>query len=124
MLNYYDVLILQTITTPNFIKDDVGVVLDSIHVDHELVFDEYNYIVCTFQMPRGRDDMQVNVAGLRRNIKNLAHNYSDAQVCIGTNIIMLILTKLRGISSSKFRVRLPGADVQTEIIEKNHSKEL
>lgn len=27
-----------------------------------------------------RDDMQVNVAGLRRNIKNLAHNYSDAQV--------------------------------------------
>lgn len=24
--------------------------------------------------------MQVNVAGLRRNIKNLAHNYSDAQV--------------------------------------------
>lgn len=34
----------------------------------------------TFQMPRGKDDMQVNVAGLRRNIKNLAHNYSDAQV--------------------------------------------
>ncbi|KAJ8727827.1 hypothetical protein PYW08_016212 [Mythimna loreyi] len=32
------------------------------------------------QMPRGRDEMQVNVAGLRRNIKNLAHNYSDAQV--------------------------------------------
>ncbi|XP_028161432.1 epsin-2 isoform X2 [Ostrinia furnacalis] len=31
-------------------------------------------------MPRGRDEMQVNVAGLRRNIKNLAHNYSDAQV--------------------------------------------
>jgi len=27
-----------------------------------------------------KDDMQVNVAGLRRNIKNLAHNYSDAQV--------------------------------------------
>lgn len=26
-----------------------------------------------------RDDMQVNVAGLRRNLKNLAHNYSDAQ---------------------------------------------
>ncbi|VVD01288.1 unnamed protein product [Leptidea sinapis] len=24
--------------------------------------------------------MQANVAGLRRNIKNLAHNYSDAQV--------------------------------------------
>lgn len=36
------------------------------------------------QMPRGRDDMQVNVAGLRRNIKNLAHNYSDAQVTIMT----------------------------------------
>lgn len=33
-----------------------------------------------FQMRRQRDDMQVNVAGLRRNIKNLAHNYSDAQV--------------------------------------------
>ncbi|KOB75199.1 Epsin-2 [Operophtera brumata] len=32
------------------------------------------------KMPRGKDDMQVNVAGLRRNIKNLAHNYSDAQV--------------------------------------------
>ncbi|OWR52372.1 putative liquid facet [Danaus plexippus plexippus] len=31
-------------------------------------------------MPRSRDEMQVNVAGLRRNIKNLAHNYSDAQV--------------------------------------------
>ncbi|XP_053607817.1 epsin-2 isoform X2 [Plodia interpunctella] len=31
-------------------------------------------------MPRGRDEMQVNVSGLRRNIKNLAHNYSDAQV--------------------------------------------
>ncbi|CAH0719683.1 unnamed protein product, partial [Brenthis ino] len=31
-------------------------------------------------MPRARDEMQVNVAGLRRNIKNLAHNYSDAQV--------------------------------------------
>ncbi|KAF4532420.1 hypothetical protein B566_EDAN003873 [Ephemera danica] len=25
-------------------------------------------------------DMQVNVAGLRRNLKNLAHNYSDAQI--------------------------------------------
>ncbi|CAG9092945.1 unnamed protein product [Plutella xylostella] len=32
------------------------------------------------KMPRNRDDMQVNVAGIRRNIKNLAHNYSDAQV--------------------------------------------
>uniref|UniRef100_A0A8D8PSM2 Epsin-2 n=1 Tax=Cacopsylla melanoneura TaxID=428564 RepID=A0A8D8PSM2_9HEMI len=31
-------------------------------------------------MPRQREDIQVNVAGLRRNIKNLAHNYSDAQV--------------------------------------------
>ncbi|XP_069691001.1 epsin-2 isoform X3 [Periplaneta americana] len=31
-------------------------------------------------MRRQREDMQVNVAGLRRNIKNLAHNYSDAQV--------------------------------------------
>ncbi len=29
---------------------------------------------------RQKDDMQVNVAGFRRNIKNLAHNYSDAQV--------------------------------------------
>ncbi|KAF6199881.1 hypothetical protein GE061_006179 [Apolygus lucorum] len=29
---------------------------------------------------RKREEMQVNVAGLRRNIKNLAHNYSDAQV--------------------------------------------
>lgn len=27
-----------------------------------------------------REELQVNVAGLRRNIKNLAHNYSDAQV--------------------------------------------
>ncbi|XP_048482987.1 epsin-1 isoform X2 [Plutella xylostella] len=35
---------------------------------------------CAFSMPRNRDDMQVNVAGIRRNIKNLAHNYSDAQV--------------------------------------------
>ncbi|XP_059615267.1 epsin-2 [Phlebotomus argentipes] len=31
-------------------------------------------------MKRQKDDMQVNVAGIRRNIKNLAHNYSDAQV--------------------------------------------
>ncbi|KAM7358980.1 epsin homolog lqf isoform 3-T3 [Cochliomyia hominivorax] len=31
-------------------------------------------------MRKHKDDMQVNVAGLRRNIKNLAHNYSDAQV--------------------------------------------
>jgi epsin len=31
-------------------------------------------------MFRQKDDKQVNVAGLRRNIKNLAHNYSDAQV--------------------------------------------
>ncbi|XP_041450526.1 epsin-1 isoform X4 [Drosophila obscura] len=31
-------------------------------------------------MRKQKDDMQVNVAGLRRNIKNLAHNYSDAQV--------------------------------------------
>lgn len=29
-----------------------------------------------------REEMQVNVAGLRRNIKNIAHNYSDAQVSI------------------------------------------
>lgn len=35
---------------------------------------------CKHCMPRARDEMQVNVAGLRRNIKNLAHNYSDAQV--------------------------------------------
>nr|CAD7400146.1 unnamed protein product [Timema poppensis] len=32
------------------------------------------------KMRRQKEDMQVNVAGLRRNIKNLAHNYSDAQV--------------------------------------------
>ncbi|KAL5293431.1 EPN2 family protein [Megaselia abdita] len=31
-------------------------------------------------MRRKQDDMQMNVAGIRRNIKNLAHNYSDAQV--------------------------------------------
>lgn len=31
-------------------------------------------------MRKHKGDMQVNVAGLRRNIKNLAHNYSDAQV--------------------------------------------
>lgn len=29
--------------------------------------------------------MQMNVAGLRRNIKNLAHNYSDAQVSLMTD---------------------------------------
>lgn len=32
------------------------------------------------QMRRQREDMQVNVAGLRRNIKNIAHNYSEAQI--------------------------------------------
>ncbi|XP_026681903.1 epsin-1-like [Diaphorina citri] len=31
-------------------------------------------------MRRQREDIQEGVAGLRRNIKNLAHNYSDAQV--------------------------------------------
>ncbi|XP_076273011.1 epsin homolog lqf isoform X3 [Rhynchophorus ferrugineus] len=30
-------------------------------------------------MRRGSHDMQMNVAGIRRNIKNFAHNYSDAQ---------------------------------------------
>nr|XP_023015027.1 epsin-2-like isoform X2 [Leptinotarsa decemlineata] len=30
-------------------------------------------------MRRNSHDMQVNVAGLRRNLKNFAHNYSDAQ---------------------------------------------
>ncbi|KAL1494209.1 hypothetical protein ABEB36_009841 [Hypothenemus hampei] len=30
-------------------------------------------------MRRGSHDMQVNVAGIRRNLKNIAHNYSDAQ---------------------------------------------
>lgn len=30
-------------------------------------------------MRRNSHDMQVNVAGIRRNIKNFAHNYSDAQ---------------------------------------------
>uniref|UniRef100_A0A336LC03 CSON006842 protein n=1 Tax=Culicoides sonorensis TaxID=179676 RepID=A0A336LC03_CULSO len=32
------------------------------------------------KMKKNTVDMQMNVAGLRRNIKNLAHNYSDAQV--------------------------------------------
>ncbi|XP_018905194.2 epsin-2 isoform X1 [Bemisia tabaci] len=31
-------------------------------------------------MKKQREDIQVNVAGLRRNLKNLAHNYSDAQI--------------------------------------------
>lgn len=31
-------------------------------------------------MRRQREDMQVNVSVLRRNLKNLAHNYSDAQI--------------------------------------------
>ncbi|XP_075973081.1 epsin homolog lqf isoform X2 [Anticarsia gemmatalis] len=44
-----------------------------------IAWTEYN-IRLNQKMPRGRDEMQVNVAGLRRNIKNLAHNYSDAQV--------------------------------------------
>lgn len=30
-------------------------------------------------MSKRRDDMQVNLAGIRRNVKNIAHNYSDAQ---------------------------------------------
>lgn len=34
-----------------------------------------------FLVRRQKEDMQVNVAGIRRNIKNLAHNYSDPQVC-------------------------------------------
>lgn len=46
-----------------------------------------------------REEMQVNVAGLRRNLKNIAHNYSDAQVSIvlivffhDTFIFMLLST--------------------------------
>jgi hypothetical protein len=31
-------------------------------------------------------DIQVNVAGIRRTVKNLAHNYSDAQV--GTKFML------------------------------------
>jgi len=37
--------------------------------------------------------MQVNVAGLRRNIKNLAHNYSDAQVIVIKNFCHLVTFK-------------------------------
>lgn len=39
-----------------------------------------------------REEMQVNVAGLRRNIKNIAHNYSDAQVSI---IFIIFFDKLK-----------------------------
>lgn len=39
------------------------------------------FFVC-FPVRRQKDDMQVNVAGIRRNIKNLAHNYSDPQVSL------------------------------------------
>lgn len=35
--------------------------------------------------------MQVNVAGLRRNFKNLAHNYSDAQVIIHFGFVLWII---------------------------------
>ena len=39
------------------------------------------FSIYSLKVRKGKhDDMQVNVAGLRRNIKNLAHNYSDAQV--------------------------------------------
>lgn len=38
--------------------------------------------------------MQVNVAGLRRNIKNLAHNYSDAQVMYHTHFSTSIVLHL------------------------------
>lgn len=31
-------------------------------------------------MKKHREDLQMNVSSLRRNIKNLAHNYTDAQV--------------------------------------------
>ena len=46
-----------------------------------------------FLVRRQKDDMQVNVAGFRRNIKNMAHNYSAAQVttCI---FIRYIVDKL------------------------------
>lgn len=30
---------------------------------------------------QGHDMMQANLAGIRRDIVNLAHNYSNAQVC-------------------------------------------
>lgn len=35
---------------------------------------------CVFQMRRHREERPMNVNSLRRNIKNLAHNYTDAQV--------------------------------------------
>ncbi|CAK1546898.1 unnamed protein product [Leptosia nina] len=40
----------------------------------------YRYDLRSYLGSLRGDEMQVNVAGLRRNIKNLAHNYSDAQV--------------------------------------------
>lgn len=33
----------------------------------------------------------INVAGLRRNIKNLAHNYSDAQVSFTAQLFLVLL---------------------------------
>lgn len=39
-----------------------------------------------------REEMQVNVAGLRRNIKNIAHNYSDAQVSKSLNFCCYTFT--------------------------------
>lgn len=43
--------------------------------------------------------MAVNISGLRRNIKNVAHNYTDAQVnlensyhfCLSTNFLLVSL---------------------------------
>lgn len=36
---------------------------------------------------QGQDVMQVNLAGIRRDIMNLAHNYSNAQVINKIHII-------------------------------------
>lgn len=51
-----------------------------------------------------REEMQVNVAGLRRNIKNIAHNYSDAQVCTVLDFNCIFYNKFLILLLNKFKV--------------------
>lgn len=70
--------------------------------------------------------MQTNVAGIRRNIKNIAHNYTDAQVSVSSRIFLHCWTKIKfSLPESQKKVREatsndqwgPSATIMAEIAD-------
>ena len=47
------------------------------------------------------EEMAVNISGLRRNIKNVAHNYTDAQVNIMSYVFAYLFLKLYFLKKSE-----------------------